>query len=87
MPNPRFMERVPAGVEFKFEVVIRNFTEDDNMPLEKTIKLGLKLLENDALGGGGSRGNGKIEFEIFEKENRDIAKEIEDLTSEIEESL
>lgn len=87
MPNPRFMERVPAGVEFNFEVVIRNFTEDNNLPLKKTIELGLKLLENDALGGGGSRGNGKIEFEIFEKGNRDITTEIEDLTSEIEESL
>ncbi len=86
--NPRFMERVPAGIEFNFEVVIREFKEDKKLPLNKTtIELGLKLLENDALGGGGSRGNGKIEFKIYQKENRDIAQEIKDLITEIEGSL
>ena len=52
MANPRFMERVPAGVEFDFEVVLREFDEDKNLPLSKTIELGLLLLQNDALGGG-----------------------------------
>jgi len=85
--NPRFMERVPAGVEFDFEVVLREFEEDKNLPLQKTLELGLKLLENDALGGGGSRGNGKIEFAIFEKEDRNISEEIATLMKEIEESL
>jgi CRISPR-associated protein Csm3 len=85
--NPRFMERVPAGVAFDFEVLLRTFDEDKNLPLEKTLELGLKLLENDALGGGGSRGNGKIEFEKYQKEDRDISKEIVDLMKEIEESL
>ena len=69
MANPRFMERVPAGVEFDFEVVLREFEEDKSLPLEKTLKLGLLLLQNDALGGGGSRGNGKIEFEAFKDIN------------------
>ncbi len=81
------MERVPAGVEFDFEVIIRFFEEDKDLLLEKTVELGLKLLENDALGGGGSRGNGKIEFEKYKIEDRDIEKEIEGLTSEIEASL
>jgi len=85
--NPRFMERVPAGVTFDFEVVLRSFEEDKDLPLKKTLELGMKLLENDALGGGGSRGNGKIEFEIFEKEDRDISAEIDTLMREIEESL
>jgi len=85
--NPRFMERVPAGVAFDFEVVLREFSEDSSLPLAKTIELGLKLLENDALGGGGSRGNGKIEFEAYISENRDISKEIEILMEEIEKSL
>jgi len=85
--NPRFMERVPAGVEFDFEVVLREFKEDEKLPLEKTLELGLKLLENDALGGGGSRGNGKIEFSIYQNENRNIVKEIATLMKEIEESL
>ncbi len=85
--NPRFMERVPAGVEFYFEVILREFDEDKNLPLAKTLELGLKLLENDALGGGGSRGNGKIELDIYQKEDRNISEEISTLMKEIEESL
>lgn len=65
--NPRFIERVPAGVEFDFEIVLREFEEDKDLPLKETLELGLLLLQNDALGGGGSRGNGRIEFEIFAK--------------------
>ena len=85
--NPRFIERVPAGIEFDFEVILRKFAEDENLPLAKTLELGLKLLENDALGGGGSRGNGKIEFAKYQKEDRDITEEINVLMREIEESL
>ncbi len=86
MANPRFMERVPAGVEFDFEVVLREFDEDKNLPLLKTIELGLLLLQNDALGGGGSRGNGKIEFEKFQNiEN--LKLKIKELMDEIEKSL
>ena len=86
MANPRFMERVPSGVEFDFEVVLREFDEDKNLPLSKTIELGLLLLQNDALGGGGSRGNGKIEFEKFQNiEN--LKLKIKELMDEIEKSL
>lgn len=84
--NPRFMERVPAGVEFDFEVVLREFEEDKSLPLEKTLKLGLLLLQNDALGGGGSRGNGKIEFEAF-KDINNLKDEINKLLEDIEKSL
>lgn len=84
--NPRFMERVPAGVEFDFEVVLRDFEEDKKLPLSKTIELGLLLLQNDSLGGGGSRGNGKIEFEKFQNlEN--LKSKIKELMDEIEKSL
>ncbi len=83
--NPRFMERVPSGIEFDFEVVLREFIEDKELPLEKTLKLGLLLLQNDALGGGGTRGNGRIEFEEYE--NINLKEEIKTLMEEIEKSL
>jgi len=83
--NPRFIERVPAGVEFDFEVVLREFDEDANLPLEDTLKLGLMLLQNDALGGGGSRGNGKIEFDMFSSEN--LEQDIKDLIDKIKDQL
>ncbi|MDR0822170.1 MAG: type III-A CRISPR-associated RAMP protein Csm3 [Endomicrobium sp.] len=60
--GPRFIERVPQGVEFDFSVSIKDF-EGDNWENSKDIILkGLKLLELDALGGSGSRGYGRVEF-------------------------
>lgn len=85
MPNPRFMERVPSGVEFDFEVTIRDLADDEKQLFEDTITLGLLLLQNDALGGGGSRGNGKIEFETFK--DKDLKTEIKSLMDKIEKSL
>jgi len=78
MANPRFMERVPAGVEFEVDYVIRDFLDDEEkIKLYKdTIKLGLLLLQNDALGGGGSRGNGRVSFNIFDNIS-DIKAEIQ----------
>jgi CRISPR-associated protein Csm3 len=64
--NPRPIERVPAGIRFNFELVYRVFDMDDSgktdIDLIKYVKEGLKLIENDALGGSGSRGSGKVKF-------------------------
>ena len=57
----RTMERVPAGTVFEFEIVLRIFKEEDESYID-IIKQGLKLVENDALGGFGSRGSGRIKF-------------------------
>ena len=76
----RFIERVPSGVEFDFEVVIRSFDGDDIELFEDTLRLGLKLLELDTLGGSGSRGYGKVEF-------LDIDDEINNLVKKVEEKL
>jgi CRISPR-associated protein Csm3 len=79
--NPRFLERVPSGVEFDFEVILREIKGDNTKLLKKVVEFGLKLLELDALGGGGSRGNGRIEFEKYDGKDKDLkefVKEIED---------
>ena len=60
--NPRFTERVPAGVEFNFRITLKEFEGDEG--LEDLLLEGLKLLEHDALGGSGSRGYGRIRFEF-----------------------
>jgi len=88
MANPRFMERVPAGVEFEFDYVIRDFLDDDKRIelFKKTIELGLLLLQNDALGGGGSRGNGRVCFDIFDG-IEDIQREIKNRMKEIKDNL
>ena len=59
--NPRQTERVPAGAEFDFKLMLRQFKGDKPELLELVLK-GLKLLELDSLGGSGSRGYGKVKF-------------------------
>jgi len=58
----RQIERVPAGVRFNFEIVINVFDTDKNDKIEDTLKEGIQLLENNYLGGSGSRGYGKVKF-------------------------
>ena len=65
--NPRPLERVAPGVTFDLEIVYRVLDTGDGGAKDeeffKTIVIeSLKLLQNDYLGGGGSRGNGKISF-------------------------
>lgn len=58
----RTQERVPEGTCFKFEVSIRVFDGDDKEKFKNKMVEGLRLMENDYIGGSGSRGYGKIKF-------------------------
>jgi len=59
--NPRTFERVPAGARFRTRFVLDVLCEED-APLVGLFVQGLRLLEDDALGGGGSRGSGRVRF-------------------------
>src|SRR5437879_8754736 len=59
--NPRTLERVPAGARFRTRLVMDVLCEED-APLFLRVLEGLRLLEDDALGGGGSRGSGRVSF-------------------------
>jgi CRISPR-associated protein Csm3 len=59
--NPRPLERVPAGVEFDFNIAFKVF-ENDPADYFNTLLKGMRMLELDALGGSGSRGCGEIKF-------------------------
>jgi CRISPR-associated protein Csm3 len=60
--SPRQMERVPAGALFKpMELVFNIYEEGDVDRLSKLLEA-LRLLEDDYLGGLGSRGSGKVAF-------------------------
>jgi CRISPR-associated protein Csm3 len=63
--NPRQLERVPAGSRFQFELVYT--VEDKDQAIEdlQNIAIALAILEDDALGGHGSRGSGKVRFQNF----------------------
>ena len=69
--NPRTMERVPAGSEFEFEMIFDIYREEDRALL-KNLFSAIHLLENSALGGSGTRGYGKIRFEIEKQEFRSV---------------
>jgi CRISPR-associated protein Csm3 len=60
--NPRTLERVPAGARFKIRMVLDILCPEDS-PLPALVIQGLRLLEDDALGGGGSRGSGRVRFD------------------------
>jgi CRISPR-associated protein Csm3 len=59
--NPRTLERVPAGARFRIRMVMDVLCEPDR-ELPARVVEGLRLLEDDALGGGGSRGSGRVKF-------------------------
>ncbi len=60
--NPRFTERVPAGMAFDFTFTLKKMESDPEL-LDFLLQ-GIKLLEYDALGGSGSRGYGRVRFEF-----------------------
>lgn len=73
--NPRNFERVPAEAEFRLDMVVdiynideNNIDKEDKKNRAKTfidlVRQGLTLLEDDYLGGQGTRGYGQVEFVI-----------------------
>lgn len=61
---PRQLERVPAGVDFNMKIVLNVFDSDDEKELITTLIKGLELLQDDYIGGNGTRGSGQIEFSL-----------------------
>jgi CRISPR-associated protein Csm3 len=61
---PRQMERVPAGAEFSLNLVLTIYRNDSEEELVRCVAEALKLVEDDYLGGSGSRGYGQVQFQI-----------------------
>jgi CRISPR-associated protein Csm3 len=67
--NPRQMERVPAGSVFGGAELVYSVYDGDGCSAAKdverlkTLLEGLQLVEDDYLGGLGSRGSGKVRFQ------------------------
>jgi CRISPR-associated protein Csm3 len=68
--NPRFFERVPKGAEFEGEIIFTVYKENDERLLNK-LYMAMKLLEDNYLGGSGSRGAGEIRFKEVKEYMRD----------------
>ena len=74
--NPRPLERVPAGTTFALTIALKVFDSDMENGAHKKLLghvwQGLKLIEMDALGGGGSRGNGQVSFENLQMDGASV---------------
>ncbi|MHA1897566.1 MAG: type III-A CRISPR-associated RAMP protein Csm3 [Promethearchaeota archaeon] len=70
--DPRSIERVPAGAEFNFEIIYNIENNKDEQDDIENIKKFLELLKDDYLGGGGSRGSGKVDIKIESETKKTI---------------
>lgn len=63
---PRTFERVPAGAKFELDIVLNIFNDDnhDETALLSHTLRGLQMIQDDYLGGSGSRGSGHVKFRI-----------------------
>lgn len=68
--NPRTFERVPAGVQFKLNMVLNIFEGENEQRLKETLQLAIRLLQDDYLGGHGSRGYGQVEIRLDSQDGR-----------------
>lgn len=73
--NPRQLERVPRGTKFNFEIIYT--VESDSLneikeDISNVVQV-LRMVEDDTLGGHGSRGYGKVRFNFSTFEGRSIA--------------
>lgn len=62
--NPRQIERVPAGIDFKFSLVLNTYSDDNEKELLENLFNALSLVQDDYIGGGGSRGNGQVNIKV-----------------------
>lgn len=68
----RIQERISAGAQFDFEVMIRIFENDDEELFKERLKEAMKIVELEYLGGSGTRGYGQVEFDELKFEKIDI---------------
>ncbi len=65
--NPRQVKRVPAGVVFRGEIILDIYSEDfkdGKYKYAELLKEAVDLINSDTLGSSGSRGYGRVKFEL-----------------------
>lgn len=79
--SPRTLERVPAGMSFDFEIILRIFEGDEEKRLFAFVEEGLKAVESSYLGGSGSRGSGQVRFD-YHIENYEVVENGQSVSKE-----
>lgn len=87
---PRQLERVPAGAEFEMCLVLNFYKMDEGKEAEYLAKVfeALCLVQDDYLGGKGTRGSGEVKFDITSVERKTRAQyekgePAQDITKEV----
>lgn len=70
--HPRQIERLPAGSELDLELVYNVVSEDQAREDLQNLAAALDYVEDEYLGGSGSRGYGKVAFQIQSLEWRSL---------------
>jgi len=70
---PRQLERVPSGAEFDLNLVLNVWEGDNIQEMVALLFRGLILLQDDYLGGHGSRGSGKVKVVVNTLAEKTIA--------------
>lgn len=70
--NPRQIERVPAGAEFDMELILNLYGEDQERDMLDPLFQCMILLQDDYLGGHGSRGYGRVEFKNLKVQKKTL---------------
>lgn len=69
--TPRQLERVPAGAVFNMRMILNVYNGDDEKAMINKIFEGLALVQNDYLGGKGTRGSGEVDIKITQLKFKD----------------
>lgn len=69
------LERVPKDCKFDVEISIRIFEGDNPDDAKKWLTMGMFLMEQDTLGGSGTRGSGYIELENIKFDGKDFERD------------
>lgn len=83
--DPRQLERVPAGVFFDCQFVYDVYEKADLKKHLDTLLLAFKLLQDDYLGGQGSRGYGQIQFEQMGVEFKSLKNGVYETLNDLKE--
>ncbi|WP_337043881.1 type III-A CRISPR-associated RAMP protein Csm3 [Emticicia sp. 17c] len=73
--HPREVERVPEGTEFEFEMIYDEYDDKKSASHLELLKLAFELLQDDYLGGSGSRGYGKVLIKNISATRREIKEQ------------
>jgi CRISPR-associated protein Csm3 len=69
--TPRQLERVPAGAVFNMNLTLNVYDGDAEKDLVEKVFEGLALVQNDYLGGKGTRGSGEVKIDVTEVKFKD----------------